>query len=68
MLPADLVVAAETRDGKKYNDPKSSEEMGKKNKAFSRAHAMSIHLNLVAIGATVWYGFHLASRMKIVVS
>ncbi|KAK3172758.1 hypothetical protein OEA41_006082 [Lepraria neglecta] len=57
----------ETRDGKKYNDPESTEEMRVKNRAFSRAHAMSIHLNLVAIGATIWYGFLLASRMEFVV-
>ncbi|KAI9154810.1 Xanthocillin biosynthesis cluster protein D [Paramyrothecium foliicola] len=33
------------------------------NKRFSRAHAMSIHLNLFSIGATLWYGWRLASRM-----
>ena len=32
------------------------------NRAFSRAHAMSIHLNLITIGATVWYGMRLVSR------
>ena len=58
----------ETRDGKKYNDPEPSEEMRAKNKAFSRAHAMSIHFNLIAIGATVWYGFRLTSRMELVVA
>ena len=41
-----------------------SEAMGKLNRSFSRAHAMSIHLNLVSIGAMVWYGWHLASLMK----
>ena len=39
--------------------------MKAKNRAFSRAHAMSIHLNLVAIGATIWYGFCLASRFEL---
>ena len=58
----------ETRDGKKYNHVESSEEMKAKNKAFSRAHAMSIHLNLLTMGATVWYGFQLASRMAIVIA
>ncbi|PSN59286.1 hypothetical protein BS50DRAFT_508751, partial [Corynespora cassiicola Philippines] len=33
------------------------------NRSFSRAHAMSIHLNLVTIGATLWYGWRLASRL-----
>ena len=56
---------AETRDGKKYNDPEGSEEMKVKNKAFSRAHAMSIHFNLIAMGATIWYGFRLASRFEL---
>ena len=67
MIRADLVIITETRDGKKYNDPESTEEMRVKNRAFSRAHAMSIHLNLVAIGATIWYGFLLASRMEVVI-
>ena len=60
-------VMSETRDGKKFNDPECSQAMKAKNKAFSRAHAMSIHLNLLAIGATVWYGFRLASRFQLVV-
>ena len=63
-----LMRGSETRDGRKYNDPKVSEEMKVKNKAFSRAHAMSIHLNLLAMGATIWYGFRLASRMELVVT
>ncbi|KAF1848712.1 uncharacterized protein K460DRAFT_309327 [Cucurbitaria berberidis CBS 394.84] len=41
-----------------------SESMKKLNRSFSRAHAMSIHLNLVAIGATLWYGWRLASRLR----
>lgn len=56
----------ETRDGRKYNDPKCSEEMKAKNKAFSRAHAMSIHINLLTIGSTIWYGFRLASKIQVV--
>ena len=31
---------------------------------FSKAHAMSIHLNLVTIAATLGYGWQLAARMK----
>lgn len=38
--------------------------MGKRNRAFERVHAMSIHLNLVTVGATVWYGFGLALRLE----
>ena len=39
--------------------------MERRNRAFRRVHAMSIHLNLVTVGATVWYGFRLASRLEI---
>lgn len=55
----------ETKDGKKFNDPELSEEMRVKNKAFSHNHAMSIHLNLLAVGATLWYGLRLASKIQI---
>jgi hypothetical protein len=41
-----------------------SDEMAKLKKEFSRNHAMSIHLNLIALGATLWYGWRLASRLK----
>ncbi len=58
----------ETRDGRKYTDDKVSESMEVRKRAFSRAHAMSIHLNLVAVGATIWYGFRLSSRMELVVT
>ncbi|EDP51116.1 hypothetical protein KXW98_001417 [Aspergillus fumigatus] len=33
------------------------------NKTFSRNHAMSIHLNAIALVATVWYGFTLSSSL-----
>lgn len=55
----------ETKDGKKFNDPELSDEMRVKNKAFSHNHAMSIHLNLLAVGATLWYGLRLASKIQI---
>jgi len=63
-----LMRESENRDGKKYNDPKGSEDMKSKNRGFSRAHVMSIHLKLLAIGATIWYGFRLASRMELMVT
>ena len=57
---------AEMKDGQKYDDPKERlEEMKRVGKDFSRAHAMAIHLNAIAIAMTVWYGFSLASRMTI---
>ncbi|KAI9789982.1 MAG: hypothetical protein M1816_005596 [Peltula sp. TS41687] len=56
----------ETRDGRKYNDKANmSDDMKRANKSFSRMHAMSIHLNLIAVLSTVWYGLSLASRLEI---
>ena len=56
----------ETKDGRKYNDLEDmTEEMKRINKKFSRNHAMAIHLNVISMVATVWYGFSLASRIKI---
>ncbi|KAF2649994.1 hypothetical protein K491DRAFT_668008 [Lophiostoma macrostomum CBS 122681] len=40
-----------------------SKEMTVRNRVFSRNHAMSIHLNLLTIGAMVWYGVRLAGRL-----
>ena len=58
----------ETRDGKKHNDlGETSVEMKVRNKDFARNHAMSIHLNLLAVGATLWYGLRLASKLETVV-
>ena len=42
--------------------------MRKKNKGFSRQHAMAIHLNLISVGATIWYGVRVASRLNFDVS
>ncbi|KAF2098492.1 hypothetical protein NA57DRAFT_56158 [Rhizodiscina lignyota] len=55
----------ETRDGKKYNAKDTSEEMRKINRRFSREHAMSIHLNLIAVLASLGYGFRLAPHIQI---
>ncbi|ERF73282.1 hypothetical protein EPUS_03114 [Endocarpon pusillum Z07020] len=33
-------------------------------RTFSTSHAMAIHLNMIAMIATVWYGFSLASRVQ----
>jgi hypothetical protein len=38
--------------------------MEKLNRSFSHAHAMSIHLNLITIGATLCYGWRLATKMN----
>jgi len=53
-----------TRDGKAQLNGAISDDMKVLNRAFSRAHAMSIHLNLVTIGATLWYGWKLASKLQ----
>ncbi len=43
----------------------TSLDMQKLNRAFKRNHAMSIHLNLISIGAIVFYGWRLAARVKV---
>jgi hypothetical protein len=58
-------VHQEIVDGIKYNDPEINEAMRLINRAFSKAHAISIHLNLVSIVATLWYGVRLAARFKL---
>jgi hypothetical protein len=42
-----------------------SEEMQGLNRSFSRAHAMSIHLNFITIIATLFHGWQLSSRLDI---
>jgi hypothetical protein len=48
----------------KAEDAKVSNKMLKRTKAFKHNHAMSIHLNLLAVGAMVWYGIRLAGRLR----
>jgi hypothetical protein len=56
----------ETRDSRKPDaGNEMSEDMRLLNRAFSKAHAMSIHLNLITIGATLWYGWRLASKLDV---
>ncbi|KAK3380897.1 hypothetical protein B0H63DRAFT_434262 [Podospora didyma] len=57
----------ETRDRKSgSSDDKPSAEMQKLNRVFSKNHAMSIHLNLISVGAMLFYGWRLASRFVII--
>jgi hypothetical protein len=59
---ADLCAA--TRDAQlKLEAGDVSDNMKKLNRSFSRAHAMSIHLNLITIGATLLYGWRLATKI-----
>ncbi|CAM1511971.1 Fc.00g094840.m01.CDS01 [Cosmosporella sp. VM-42] len=54
-----------TRDARKPGDSSElSPEMAGINRRFKRNHAMSIHLNLITIGATLWHGWRLASRLQ----
>jgi hypothetical protein len=55
---------SETRDGCRYGDVVKSNEMKAVTRRFSKAYAMSIHLNLIAIVATIWYGVILASKLS----
>jgi hypothetical protein len=42
-----------------------SDDMQSLNGSFSRVHAMSIHLNLITIIATLFHGWPLSSRLDI---
>ena len=54
----------ETRDGKRsYDDPPHSPEMQAFNRRFATMHGVSSFLNMVGCGATVLYGFYLATRI-----
>ncbi|KAI9367258.1 hypothetical protein BJX61DRAFT_529408 [Aspergillus egyptiacus] len=54
----------ETRDGKKSYDPAPhSKEMIALNKKFGRLHGMSSLINLVTLGATVFYGVVLSKKL-----
>jgi hypothetical protein len=43
----------------------SEEARSALNKAFHRSHAMSLHINLITIGALAAYGWRLALRLKV---
>ncbi|EBA27256.1 hypothetical protein KXV68_005005 [Aspergillus fumigatus] len=51
---------AMNEDNSSTTDPAKIQQA---NKTFSRNHAMSIHLNAIALVATVWYGFTLSSSL-----
>ncbi|KAL2816786.1 hypothetical protein BDW59DRAFT_153055 [Aspergillus cavernicola] len=54
----------ETRDGKKSYDPAPhSKEMVALNKKFGRLHGMSSLVNMVTLGATIFYGVVLSKRL-----
>jgi len=60
-----LLISLATRDANpQVKTGAVSEDRRLLNRAFSRAHAMSIHLNLITMGATLFYGWRLASKLK----
>ncbi|KAL3436476.1 hypothetical protein BDV09DRAFT_165105 [Aspergillus tetrazonus] len=55
----------ETRDGKKsYDPPPHSKEMIALNKKFGRLHGLSSLVNLVTLGATIFYGVVLSKKLE----
>ncbi|KXJ97616.1 hypothetical protein Micbo1qcDRAFT_192029 [Microdochium bolleyi] len=57
--------AQETKDGKRsWDAPPHSEEMTTLNREFGKIHGVSSLLNLVTLGATLFYGFQLGARLE----
>ncbi|KAJ8126827.1 hypothetical protein O1611_g6811 [Lasiodiplodia mahajangana] len=69
------VLGTETRDALQKQTTEEEEddddveapspEMQRLHRSFSRNHAMSIHLNLLTIGALMWWGWKLASSLNL---
>lgn len=56
----------ETRDGKKsYDNGPHSKEMQALNKQFAILHGVSTVVNLIGLGAMIWYGAVLADGMSL---
>lgn len=54
-----------TRDAKNTSNPaEPSPEMAAIVRQFKKNHAMCIHLNLISVGAILWYGCRLASHLQ----
>lgn len=61
MIPTDTrLLDAENKDTSADSD---DGKVHRANRNFSHSHAMSIHLNAIALVATVWYGFSFASSL-----
>ncbi|CBF77269.1 hypothetical protein AN4553.2 [Aspergillus nidulans FGSC A4] len=59
------MLGEETRDGKKsYDPPPHSKEMIALNKKFGRLHGLSSLVNLVTLGATIFYGVVLSKKLE----
>lgn len=64
-----LITLTETRDArlntKEKGEELMSDQMRRLKRTFAWNHAMTIHLNLISIGAIVVYGWRLAGRMTV---
>ena len=60
LRPSSLTAPAENQENSV--DPDNG-KVHHANRAFARNHAMVIHLNAIALVATVWYGFTLSSSL-----
>lgn len=58
-----LIELSGEMEARKGIEGSKTEVMGILNRSFKQCHAMSIHLNIIAVVATLWYGWHLASRL-----
>jgi hypothetical protein len=57
---------SETKDSKTLQEgAEVSQEMLTRKRTFSHNHAMSIHLNLVTVLATAFYGWRLGSKLSL---
>jgi len=60
-----ILTEAETIEGRKYDDQIKSPEMEQIIKVFKRTHAMSIHLNAIALIGSIGYGILLGAKLGI---
>lgn len=64
-LEVETDTQVETRDKLRLIDGGiTSEEMKQLDASFKRTHAMCIHINLLTICATLWYGWRIVARLK----
>jgi hypothetical protein len=60
-------IVIETKDRREDIDKDNeSDEMQQIKRQFSRNHAMSIHLNLIGVLATLLYGLVLSTKIEVV--
>ncbi|KAI1818251.1 hypothetical protein GGS20DRAFT_581669 [Poronia punctata] len=57
-------VDADMQVGLEVQQSQQQQQQQQRHRSFVRAHATSIHLNLLTIGATLWWGWKLASNLN----